>query len=426
MKNIILLAYAISPYRGSEYAVAWNHILNIAKDNKLTVIYGTSGDHIGDFVDMDKYLSQNKVENVTFVQIKPSKYTTALNWLNENNIFNYSFYLAYKRWQFQVYKEVQKLIRLNQYDLIHFLCPIGYREPGYLWKLNVPYIWGPICGVNNIPWKLFKIMSLKGGGKYFIRNIINSLQFKYNHRFKESLKRVNLLLTATTETQNRIKTFYKKESFYIPENAILENPQINTAKFNFDNIDDGKYQLIFVGRLDDGKGTILCLKALKQIKNKRRIHLNVIGDGPLKSYLEEYVKKNDLHDIVTFYGKLPRAEVLNKYNEAHLHIITSLSEANTTVIWEAMAHGVPTLALDHCGMHDVICSKCGIKIGVTNSEQIVADISKEIDALIEHPERFESLAKGTIECANKYTWEKRRKQMNAYYNLAIENSKQTE
>jgi hypothetical protein len=25
---------------------------------------------------------------------------------------------------------------------------IGYREPGYLWKLNVPFVWGPMGGTN--------------------------------------------------------------------------------------------------------------------------------------------------------------------------------------------------------------------------------------------------------------------------------------
>lgn len=421
MKNILLLAYPVSPYRGSEYAVAWNHILNISQTNKITVLYGTAGDHIGDFKEMENYLSNAQLNNVTFIPIKPSWRTSILNYLNVKNIFNYSFYWAYASWQAQVFHEVEKLVKRNKFDLIHFLCPIGYREPGYLWKLDIPYIWGPICGVNNVPRQLLNITSTKGKLRFYIRNIVNSLQFKYSRRLRKALEGVDLLLTATTETQEKFKIYHHKDSIYIPENAILEEPQLCVEKFSNSN---HKYKIVFVGRLDDGKACILLLKALTFIKNRNLIQVDIIGDGPLKGKLEKYVVDNNLDDIATFCGKLPRTEVLQKYKEAHLHVITSLSEANTTVIWEAMTNGVPTLSLDHCGMHDTICPKCGIKIPVTNSDQIVTDIAKEIDGLLENPHMFEKLAHGTIECAKKHMWEERAKRMNQYYDIAIERHKQ--
>lgn len=417
MKNILLLAYAVSPYRGSEYAVAWNHILNMSKDNKITVIYGTSGNHMGDFDEMNKFLSENKVENVNFVQVKPSKKTTALNFLNVKNIFNYSFYWAYNSWQIQVLDTVKQLMLQNKYDLIHFLCPIGYREPGYLWKLDVPYMWGPICGVNNVPWKLFKILTIKGKIRFLIRNVVNTMQFALSFRLRKALKGVDVLLTATTETKDKFDRICKNESIYIPENCLLVSPVLNSEKFKIEN---GKFQILFVGRLDDGKGCILFLKALMHVKRKELINVNILGDGPLKGQLEDFVLNNGLKDIVTFHGSMPRTEVMRMFDTSHLHVITSLSEANTTVVWEAMAHGVPTLALDHCGMHDTICEKCGIKIPVENSEQIVADIAKEINELLDAPSRFESLAYGTLECAQKYVWDARRKAMNSFYDLAIE------
>lgn len=421
MKKIIIIAYQCSPYRGSEYSVAWNHIINMSEDNNLTVIYGTSGDHMGNFDDMNSYLEKKQFDKVKFIPIVPSVIANALNILNKKDIFNYSFYFAYRAWQKQVYNYVKELIKIEHFDLIHFLGPIGYREPGYLWKLDIPYIWGPICGVNNVPRQLLNITSTKGKLRFYIRNIVNSLQFKYSRRLRKALEGVDLLLTATTETQEKFKIYHHKDSIYIPENAILEEPQLCVEKFSNSN---HKYKIVFVGRLDDGKACILLLKALTFIKNRNLIQVDIIGDGPLKGKLEKYVIDNNLDDIVTFCGKLPRTEVLQKYKEAHLHVITSLSEANTTVIWEAMTNGVPTLSLDHCGMHDTICPKCGIKIPVTNSDQIVTDIAKEIDGLLENPHMFEKLAHGTIECAKKHMWEERAKRMNQYYDIAIERHKQ--
>ena len=56
---------------------------------------------------------------------------------------------------------MKNIIENENFDLIHNLNPIGYREPGYLWKLNLPYIWGPIGGIPNRPSQLFTDLSLK-------------------------------------------------------------------------------------------------------------------------------------------------------------------------------------------------------------------------------------------------------------------------
>ena len=71
MKHILVLAYAISPYKGSEFSVAWNYVKNMSKDNKLTVLYGTSDEHMGEVQSMERFLRDNQLDNVTFVPVKP-------------------------------------------------------------------------------------------------------------------------------------------------------------------------------------------------------------------------------------------------------------------------------------------------------------------------------------------------------------------
>lgn len=414
MRSILVLAYAVSPYRGSEYAVSWNYILNLSKDNRLTILYGTSGDHLGDSEELENYLKINQINNVTFVHVAPSKWTNILNALNKKNIFNYSFYWAYKSWHLQVYRELNDLVSLETIDIIHFLCPIGYREPGFLWRNKIPYVWGPIGGVNNVPLCLFKILSVKGKIKYMIRNCVNYLQLRCNISLKKCLKNVDVLLSSTTETRNKFLELYGKDSIYMPENCISGTPHLNADKFK-----DEKLNILFVGRLDEGKGCILLLRALSQIKTKGKIVLNIIGDGPVKHSLEQYAKDNDLTEVVRFHGKLPRAKVLSMYDTAHLHVITSLSEANTTVIWEAMEHGVPTLTLDHCGMHDLVNAECGIKIKIVSVEQIIQDIASEIESLIANPVRVQSMASATIKQSELYLWDRRKEQLNSIYDKLL-------
>lgn len=109
--KILLLAYQVSPYRGSEYSVAWNYIKYMSKDNELIVLYGVSDEHLGEINEMEEYLKKNIVKNVEFIAVHANKKIERLNWLNRRGIFNYSFYIAFKEWQKQAYLEAKKNYR---------------------------------------------------------------------------------------------------------------------------------------------------------------------------------------------------------------------------------------------------------------------------------------------------------------------------
>ena len=91
----------------------------------------------------------------------------------------------------------------KHFDLIHFVGPIGYREPGYLWKLGIPYLWGPIGGSNKTNVILQKHTSLLAQFKFRLRNVMNEIQLRKNKRLKLALENTDLLLTATTENQKK-------------------------------------------------------------------------------------------------------------------------------------------------------------------------------------------------------------------------------
>lgn len=160
--NILVLAYLVSPNKGSEYSVAWNYISYMSTKNKLTVLYGASGDEMGDCKEMENYIQTNPIPNVRLIPIYPNKLANILNWPNKHNVLVYTFYYAYRIWHKQAYKVSIELVKNEHFDLIHYVGMIGYREPGYLWKLNLPYVWGPVSGANNAPCQLMKHMPFIG------------------------------------------------------------------------------------------------------------------------------------------------------------------------------------------------------------------------------------------------------------------------
>lgn len=418
MKNILVLSYAISPSRGSEYSVAWNYVTHMSKYHRLTVVYGASGNHMGDVEEMEEYAHSHAMPNVRFIAVRPDKLARILNWPNRHCFLVYTFYYAYQRWHWQAYKRVLELLKTDHFDLIHYVGMIGYREPGYLWKLGMPYIWGPIGGANNAPCQLMKHMPVMGRIKLTFRNIANSIQFHTKQRLRQALKATDILLIATSENQCKFKEVHHKDSICIPENCITGNIILDERKF----INPQKYHIIIIGRLDANKAVGIFLEALTQVQHYNLLHVDVVGDGPLRSVLQQYAIRHKLNEAITWHGQLPRAEAVKIFNSAHLHVITSVSEGNPTTIWEAMSYGVPTMSFDHCGMHDTICDKCGIRIPISKRyEDCVAALARNIDALIEHPERFYQLALGTINCAHRYTWEKREKFLNNLYDSLFQN-----
>ena len=417
--NILVLAAFISPTKGSEYSVAWNYVKHMSKYNILTVVYGASGDVLGDCLEMERFALEHPMPRVKFVAVHASKTTHALNYLNRKGIFPYSFYVAFKSWQKQAYQVAKKLVKTEHFDLCHMVGPIGYREPGYFWKLGLPYMWGPIGGVNNSPWALVKHLPLKGRLKHIFRSSVNILQMYSSSRVKKALHETDLLLTATTENQRKFYEFYGKESIYLPENCIDAEIRVNEEKYCHPDT----YNFIIVGRQDDRKNSKLFLRSLTHVKDKGKLHVDVVGDGPALKYIKQYAADNKLDSLITWYGQLSRSKAVELFNNAHMHVITSISEGNTTVIWESMSYGVPTLSLDHCGMHDTIDEESGIRIPIHSYEQCVKDIAKTIDKLLGNPNRFKQLSDGVVNRSKQYTWDKREKVLLDCYQKTIENHK---
>ncbi|MFA6290965.1 MAG: glycosyltransferase [Victivallales bacterium] len=420
-KKILLLVYALSPSRGSEYAVAWNYITEMSKDNNLTVLYGTTGDHLGEIDPPDEHQALFPHGNVHLVPVYSNRLICWVNSLNRKGVFVYSFYFAYNLWHRQVFRVARELIRRQHFDLIHYLGPIGYREPGYLWKLNLPYIWGPIGGMDDIAPTLLKSLPSVGKIKLGMRTILNKLQLSFSWRVHRAIRHADVLLASTTETRNIIQQRFGVDAIYLPENAIKGTINLpNPEKFN-----QAQIHLIWIGRIDANKSLGTVLDAVGLMKHRAVIRLHIVGDGPLEGAMRRKVGELGLGESIIWHGKVERKQVFELLKKAHLHIISSCIEANTTVIFEAMANSVPTISLDHCGMHDTICEQCGIKIPVIDYRQVVADFAEEFDKITQAPERLQTLAAGTTQCARKYTWGLRREFLNRIYDVAISHFERT-
>ena len=418
MRSIIVIAYQLHWQRGSEYAVAWDYITHMSKNNYITVLYGTCNGHhkIGNTNEIDEFLSNNRFDNIKFVPVHPSfkskNYSFSL-------IGQLLFYREYNRWHRNVAEKVSQLLNNSHYDVIHFLGPIGYREPGFLFNFPLPYIWGPMCGQTGAPLSLLKATwSLKGGSKLYIKKYLDILQRTFSFRVTKAIKQSDVVICATEEWGRivRKKAGKKHHSviLYKPENCVKTCFPLNVEKF-----DDKKITLIFIGRLDSGKALGLVLEALCRIPKDSNIVLQVLGDGDLKNKYLEFARKKGLSHFINWQGFVSRTEVYNELSKSHLLLMPSLMDANTTVLWEAMSFGVPVLALDHCGFHDTIVNEVtGFLVKPDGYKKVVGSIAEVINRLLQDPSKLKELADGVLKIREQYTWNERQIFFESVYEIA--------
>ena len=132
-----------------------------------------------------------------------------------------------------------------------------------------------------------------------------------------------------------------------------------------------KKLLLTVGHIVPIKGYERLIKALSHMNPD--IGLVLVGDGHERNKLERLVKSLGLEERVSFAGIVKHDDLTPYYQAADFLVISSYSEGWPTVIFEALACGVPVIANDVGGIPEVLKSPEHGLIMKDNDHQTIAD-----------------------------------------------------
>jgi glycosyltransferase involved in cell wall biosynthesis len=117
----------------------------------------------------------------------------------------------------------------------------------------------------------------------------------------------------------------------------------------------GEPLVLTVGQLIERKGTADLVAAVGTLRRGgRRVQLAIVGDGPLRTALQEQAAAEGVAGQVHFVGRLEHARVLAMMARAQLFALPSWDEAFGLVYTEAMAQGTPVLATRGGGPDDFV------------------------------------------------------------------------
>lgn len=111
--------------------------------------------------------------------------------------------------------------------------------------------------------------------------------------------------------------------------------------------------VVAVGRLVPSKGFDVLIDAFGRVRSERDVDLLVIGDGPLRSALEDRIERLGLDDTVVLAGHRTPAEVRDALAGADLFVLSSRDEALPRTVLEAAATRIPVVATDVGAVNDL-------------------------------------------------------------------------
>ena len=159
-------------------------------------------------------------------------------------------------------------------------------------------------------------------------------------------------------------------------NSIMINNMIDENIFNY-NDERQKIQkniVLSAGALIDGKGMYDLIKACQELSITNYSKLIIMGDGPEREKLVNYVFENNLTENIEFYGLYNRIQFADKLISAKYFILASKTESFGVVYAEALASGIPIIATKCGGPENLVEDSNGLLVELNNQSKLVEAI----------------------------------------------------
>lgn len=198
------------------------------------------------------------------------------------------------------------------------------------------------------------------------------------------------------------------------EKAVIDNG-IDRKLFNFKKKKIGKtIKLLFLARIVPKKGLHLLLKALKRILvTNKNVYLSVVGEGPDRKRMMEYVKNNHMENYVKFHGYVEKEEKPKYYQAADIFCAPYINEGFGITLLEAMTTGTPIVALKNNAFSEVLKGYPVKSLIVDKKDPKV--MAQAIERLINDAKMRRKIVKWEMKEIKKYDWVKVARETQDFY-----------
>lgn len=223
---------------------------------------------------------------------------------------------------------------------------------------------------------------------HLVKKYINNAVYQF-------CQSVDLIIAPTPTVKNQLKKKRIKTPIKVIPTAIASfffNQKIERQE------NSEKFHLLCVSRFVPEKNLFFLLDVLKMLA-QNKFTLTLVGYGSLYDELREYAfdKLKLSADILFFVEKPSKEKLINQYHKADLFLFASTTETQGMVLAEAMASGLPVIAVNAPGSRDIIENGMNGFLVETRDE-----MKKNIERLASNKKEYAQLQQHALKTAQNY------------------------
>jgi len=281
-------------------------------------------------------------------------------------------------WLFKSTRHYKRLIRQNDYDVVHafFGFPSGWLC--YRSAETLPYIislrGSDVPGQNARLQKDYKILA---------------------PIFKAIWRKADLLVACSHGLKDRALRFMPDVAVEVIPNGVL------TDRFMPKPEPSAKpSRLISVGRLSETKRLGLLIDMVAELRRRgQAVSLQLVGDGALRDTIKDHIQRLELASCITLKGRVESEDMPALYQASDLYVSGSMQEGMSNAMLEAMASGLPIVTTSCEGVNELIRDN-GVVVD-TATAQAMAD---SVTAILNNSHAYLTMSQAARDNAMTFSW----------------------
>ena len=386
--NVLLIAYACEPGKGSEQGTGWNLATRLADRHKVTVVTRSNNREVIEAAGEKPGLS------FRYHDLPPR----FLRWKSRGWL---PVQVYYALWLLTLSRRIDGEKAFQNHDLVHHLTFNSFEIPPlFLRRAKGLKVWGPVGG-GQVP-----VAGLRRclGGSAARREWLRGLRVAasaHNPWLRSTLRACDLVLFANTETSDRLADACTGRT------AILVDVGVDPQRFPPSARSGDGRRILFAGKFEPRKGVNLLLEAFQQaLTLDSGLRLTLVGDGPGLAAATDRVSALGIAAKVVFSGRKTHGEMAAEFSNADVFVFPSVRDTSGAIVLEAMASGLPTICLDHQGARLMVDEECGIRVPATGGAGTVNGLAQAIARLAADPAARTSMgARARERAVSSFSWE---------------------
>jgi glycosyltransferase involved in cell wall biosynthesis len=367
--KILISAIACDPYGGSESLHGWLACRSLADLGELWLLVSAE-----QRAGIEKARAQGLIpEHMHFYFIGEAKGYLENRMLARGQ--SWARYMAFSR---SILPVARELHARHHFDLSHHITYSTWRVGSPLWRLGIPFIWGPISGTEVFPLKKFAQILSPSARAFETARVLGGLYSGIHPAVRACARHAFHIFAAHREAVPHLKKLRGTAegisvlSYYtfLPETiAAFARPTAPRSAGE-------PLRILAGGNLEGRKGVAIALQGLALAKKAgARFSYRVTGRGPELEHLERLAKQLGIEEEVSLGRGFPREDYVKELQKTDLYLLPSLREGGGLTMMEAMLAGCVPIVADAGGPGTAVADDCGFRISIESPEQMAREIS---------------------------------------------------